>query len=128
MQIIPARINIIANHCNRVSFSLYINFPYRATTMGLENVRAAMMLTSYIFMPKLKNNVPMTPKKATKKMYVKITGFGMSKELFEIFRWMPLYNNIPNSIMNVVKIGPITITGILKRKYISPHNKQVIKA
>ena len=128
MQIIPVNINKMASHCDRVSFSLYMNLPYRATTMGLENVRVAIMLTSYIFMPKLKNNVPMTPKKATKKIYVKITGFGISKEVFEIFRWMPLYNNIPHSMMNVVRIGPITITGILKRKYMSPHNKQVIKA
>ena len=128
MQIIPTKIKITAIHCKKSSFSLYTNLPYKVVIKGLENVNAATILTSYISTPKLKNRVPIAPKKAMKKIYLRVLVFGRSKEVLVIFKLIPLDNTNPNSMIKEVNAGPNTITGILNRKYTRPHNTHEIRA
>ena len=79
-------------------------------------------------MPRLKDKMAIAPKRARKKIYAMDLESGMLKETRRIFKWTPLYNNSPASIMKDVNIGPMTITGILIKEYIIPHKRQVIKA
>lgn len=60
----------MATYWGILRFSLYRNLPYMVDIKGFANANAATTLTPDMFTPKLKNNVPAAPKRATKKIWI----------------------------------------------------------
>ena len=86
IKIMPDIIRSMAKYCWMCNFSLYTSLPYTVATTGFAKVRAATMLTFWLFIPRLKNNVPNAPKNATKNMYPNIFLFDNEKPVLEINR------------------------------------------
>lgn len=86
---------------------------------------AATMLTSATMIPKLKKAIPITVNIESNIIYASVFLSGMSIFLPAFKTWNNEMRNMPISMTNAVRMGPMAMTGILNNENIRPHNTQV---